>query len=112
MTGASDGIGKEFSFQLAKAGFNIFLVARNATVLDTTAAEIRMEHGSCVIRKINVLTGSKYPQISTRIHSIDFSTCDEGVYAKLSEVIRDLNIGVLGKPGFNNEFMAVVIQHL
>ena len=44
VTGASDGIGKEFSFQLAKAGFNILLVARNKTVLEVTAAEIRMDY--------------------------------------------------------------------
>jgi len=44
ITGASDGIGKEFSFQLAKAGFNILLIARNKTVLDETAAEIRKDY--------------------------------------------------------------------
>lgn len=40
MTGASDGIGREFAFQLARAGFNVLLVARNKGLLDTTAAEI------------------------------------------------------------------------
>jgi short-subunit dehydrogenase len=40
VTGASDGIGKEFAFQLAKAGFNILLVARNKGLLDSTASEI------------------------------------------------------------------------
>ena len=40
VTGASDGIGKEFAFQLAKAGFNVLLVARNQALLETTAAEI------------------------------------------------------------------------
>ncbi|KAF8348274.1 3-ketoacyl-CoA reductase [Amanita rubescens] len=79
VTGASDGIGKEFSFQLAKAGFNILLVARNKTVLEETAAEIR----------------NKYPQISTRTHSIDFAILDENAYAELSEVLRSLDIGVL-----------------
>lgn len=53
MTGASDGIGKEFALQLAKAGFNIFLVARNQQLLESTAAEIGAfakyleEHQSC-----------------------------------------------------------------
>ena len=40
VTGATDGIGKEFAFQLGKAGFNIFLVARNEELLLQTAAEI------------------------------------------------------------------------
>lgn len=32
VTGASDGIGREFALQLAQAGFNIVLVARNRTL--------------------------------------------------------------------------------
>lgn len=40
VTGASDGIGREFALQLAKAGFNILLVARNRDMLATLAAEI------------------------------------------------------------------------
>jgi NAD(P)-dependent dehydrogenase (short-subunit alcohol dehydrogenase family) len=40
VTGASDGIGRAFAFQLAKAGFNVLLVARNQKLLDSTAAEI------------------------------------------------------------------------
>ncbi|KIL65254.1 hypothetical protein M378DRAFT_10893 [Amanita muscaria Koide BX008] len=42
ITGASDGIGKEFSLQLAKAGFNVFLVARNKTTLESVASEIQV----------------------------------------------------------------------
>jgi 17beta-estradiol 17-dehydrogenase / very-long-chain 3-oxoacyl-CoA reductase len=40
VTGASDGIGREFSLQLAAAGFNILLVARNRDSLATLAEEI------------------------------------------------------------------------
>ena len=40
VTGATDGIGKEFAFQLAKAGFNILLVSRTADKLKTVAADI------------------------------------------------------------------------
>ncbi|KAG6879160.1 hypothetical protein C0992_004693, partial [Termitomyces sp. T32_za158] len=40
VTGASDGIGKEFAFELAKAGFNILLVARNNALLKATASDI------------------------------------------------------------------------
>jgi len=40
VTGASDGIGRAFAFQLAKAGFNVLLIARNQKLLDSTAAEI------------------------------------------------------------------------
>jgi len=40
VTGASDGIGREFAIQLAKAGFNIILVARNHVALSAIATQI------------------------------------------------------------------------
>ena len=40
VTGASEGIGREYALQLAKAGFNILLVARNHVMLATLAEEI------------------------------------------------------------------------
>ena len=40
VTGATDGIGREFALQLAKAGFNILVVSRTQTKLDVVAADI------------------------------------------------------------------------
>ena len=40
VTGASDGIGREFAIQLAKAGFNILLAARNQAKLDAVVDDI------------------------------------------------------------------------
>ena len=40
VTGATDGIGREFSYQLAKNGFNVLLVARNSQLLSETAEDI------------------------------------------------------------------------
>ena len=40
VTGASDGIGREFAIQLAKAGFNVLLAARNQAKLDTVVDDI------------------------------------------------------------------------
>ena len=40
ITGATDGIGKEFTLQLAKAGFNVLLVSRSEEKLKATAEEI------------------------------------------------------------------------
>jgi 17beta-estradiol 17-dehydrogenase / very-long-chain 3-oxoacyl-CoA reductase len=42
VTGATDGIGKEFSLQLAKAGFNVVLASRTAEKLKAVAIEIGM----------------------------------------------------------------------
>jgi 17beta-estradiol 17-dehydrogenase / very-long-chain 3-oxoacyl-CoA reductase len=41
VTGASDGIGKEFALQLAVRRFNVILVARNAALLGAVGEEIR-----------------------------------------------------------------------
>ena len=40
ITGATDGIGREFTLQLAKAGFGVVLVSRNPEKLQKLANEI------------------------------------------------------------------------
>ena len=40
ITGASDGIGREYSVQLAKKGFNVLVVARNEAALRSVTEEI------------------------------------------------------------------------
>jgi hypothetical protein len=40
VTGASDGIGREFAIQLARAGFNVLLAARNQAKLDAVVDDI------------------------------------------------------------------------
>lgn len=40
VTGASDGIGREYSIQLAKKGFNVLVVARNEAALKSVTDEI------------------------------------------------------------------------
>ena len=41
ITGASDGIGKEYAFQLAAKGFNICLIGRNYEKLEDVSNTIR-----------------------------------------------------------------------
>ena len=40
VTGASEGIGREFALQLAKKGFNVLVSARNANALASLTADI------------------------------------------------------------------------
>ncbi|XP_006460874.1 hypothetical protein AGABI2DRAFT_192460 [Agaricus bisporus var. bisporus H97] len=78
VTGCTDGLGKEFAFQLAQAGFNVLLVARNVDLLNSTAQEIQT--------KFNV---------KTQIHVIDFVKADTREYAVFAETLQNLDVGVL-----------------
>lgn len=99
ITGATDGIGREFALQLAKAGFNTLIVSRNPEKLGVVAAEIgsfplsfflyveKMELDDAIEETYKV-------QIKT--HAIDFASPTEESYKSLSETISSLDIGVLG----------------
>lgn len=80
ITGASDGIGKAFAFQLAQRGFSIVLIARNKDKLDSVQKEIK----------------EKYSNIKTRVVVADFvKSADEGFFEKIEAQIQDLDISIL-----------------
>lgn len=54
VTGASDGIGREFAIQLGSAGFNVLLVARNAKMLNDVAVEIGMSSSYWCFSKLHI----------------------------------------------------------
>jgi len=80
VTGASDGIGKEFALQLAATGFNILLVARNEGTLTSVAAEIASK------------TAGK---VETRIQLVDFAKNDPSALNALQSVLSGLDVGIL-----------------
>ncbi|KAI8662455.1 hypothetical protein LRP88_06668 [Fusarium phalaenopsidis] len=81
VTGASDGLGKEYALQLAAKGFNLVLVSRTLSKLESLAAEIQ----------------EKFPGKGIEIKSLamDFSQNYDADYERLAELIQGLDVGIL-----------------
>ena len=79
MTGASDGIGKEFALQLARRNFSVLLLSRTASKLNSLAEEI----------------SNLNPTIATKVFPIDFSSSSAGDYARFASIIKELDIAIL-----------------
>lgn len=78
ITGASDGIGKEYALQLASKGLNIVLVSRTQSKLELLAADIE----------------SKY-KVSTKVVAFDVSEDKPANYIHLADAINGLPVTVL-----------------
>ncbi|KAI9821310.1 MAG: hypothetical protein M1827_004046 [Pycnora praestabilis] len=81
VTGASDGLGREYALQLAKQGFNILLVSRTPSKLQSLAAEIETKHASSGLQ--------------TKSLAMDFSLNLDSDYAKLQDLLQGLHIAIL-----------------
>lgn len=79
MTGASDGIGKEYALQLAAKGFNIVLVSRTKSKLDQLGSEIE----------------AKYNSIKTKSLAMDFSLNQDSDFAALKNLVSELDVAIL-----------------
>ncbi|KAH8911147.1 NAD(P)-binding protein [Coniochaeta sp. PMI_546] len=79
VTGASDGLGKEFAHQLCAKGFNLVLVSRTESKLKPLARELELRW-----------TGHQ-----NKILAMDFSKDADEDYQRLAELIKGLDIGIL-----------------
>ncbi|ETI27338.1 hypothetical protein G647_09528 [Cladophialophora carrionii CBS 160.54] len=79
ITGASDGIGKEYALQLAKKGFNLVLVSRTASKLDSLSSQIR----------------TSSPDVSVETLAMDFSQNLDKDYAALGSLLREKKVAIL-----------------
>ncbi|KAL5336179.1 very-long-chain 3-oxoacyl-CoA reductase [Aspergillus crustosus] len=79
ITGASDGLGKEFALQIARAGYNIVLVSRTASKLTTLGDEIT----------------AKYPSVQTKILAMDFARNEDQDYEQLKALVSELDVSIL-----------------
>ncbi|XP_012668877.1 testosterone 17-beta-dehydrogenase 3 isoform X2 [Otolemur garnettii] len=76
ITGAGDGIGKAYSFELAKHGVNVVLISRTLEKLQAIATEIECTTGS-----------------SVKIIQVDFTK--DGIYEYIKDKLKGLEIGIL-----------------
>ena len=79
VTGASDGLGKEFATQLAAKGFNVVLVSRTQSKLEALAKELE----------------DKFSGVQTKILAMDFSKNDDADYGRLAQLLKGLDVGIL-----------------
>mmetsp|Transcript_4194 Transcript_4194/g.6020 ORF Transcript_4194/g.6020 Transcript_4194/m.6020 type:complete len:327 (-) Transcript_4194:59-1039(-) len=79
VTGATDGIGKEYAMAFAKQGMSVVLISRTESKLQDVAKEIK----------------EKYPKVETKYVVCDYSNFDEKARGKVNDAIKDLDVGVL-----------------
>ncbi|GCF00483.1 hypothetical protein ZYGM_000285 [Zygosaccharomyces mellis] len=78
ITGASDGIGKEFARQMAAKKFNLLLVSRTLSKLEALKEELQEKFG-----------------VTVRVLAFDVSLDDNANYASLQKVCNELPVTVL-----------------
>ena len=95
ITGASDGIGKEYATQIATKGFNLILISRTQSKLDVLARELESKHGD----------------MKTKTLAIDFAHASEADYERIKSLISGLDVSVLiNNVGLSHSIPAPFIQ--
>jgi len=79
VTGATDGIGKAYAFELAKKGLNVFLLSRTEQKLTELQEEIK----------------AKYPKIEVAHLAVDYSKFDQAARTSVKARLKNLDIGML-----------------
>jgi len=88
ITGASDGIGEAYAKQLAKRGFNVFLISRTLSKLEKIADEIR-----------------KLGTVKVEIHELDFSKATPNDYKHIAGLLHSHPVTVLvNNVGLSNDY--------
>jgi len=81
VTGASDGLGKEFAHQLAAKGFSLALVSRTQSKLDALAKDLEQKHAGSGLQ--------------TKVLAMDFAEDRDADYGRLAQLIDGLDVAVL-----------------
>ncbi|KAI9678318.1 MAG: hypothetical protein M1817_006264 [Caeruleum heppii] len=81
VTGASDGIGRDFAIQLAQKGFNLVLISRTESKLQQLAQEIETKYAGSAVK--------------TKILAMDFARDNDDDYNRLRCVVDGLEVAIL-----------------
>ncbi|KAI1501975.1 hypothetical protein F5X99DRAFT_381037 [Biscogniauxia marginata] len=93
VTGASDGIGRALSAELARQGFNVVLHGRNAEKLDAARAALSASHPG---RSFRILVAdATSPSLYDRPSDPDSDSDDPDPFDALLAPLADLNLTVL-----------------
>lgn len=106
ITGATNGIGKEFCIQFAKLGYNIVLVSRNLSHLKATSEEIESKYK--VKTKIIEYDFTKKTSLNDYIET--FENNKELNSLKIRILIN--NIGISQRELYENYSLTDVIDHI
>jgi len=79
VTGATDGIGKAYAFELARSGMNVLVISRTQSKLEELEKEIK----------------AKYPNVQVSLLAVDYSNFDQKARDLVKAKIAGLDIGVL-----------------
>jgi 17beta-estradiol 17-dehydrogenase / very-long-chain 3-oxoacyl-CoA reductase len=84
ITGASDGLGRQYALQLADKGFNVLLISRTKSKLDALAEEIS-----------NKAKKSYDGGAQAEVLAVDFSTAGDEQYGQIERALKAKVVGVL-----------------
>ncbi|KJH49053.1 oxidoreductase, short chain dehydrogenase/reductase family protein [Dictyocaulus viviparus] len=93
ITGATDGIGKAYAYEMARKGFNIFAVSRTQSKLDEIEKDIR----------------EKYSKVEVKTFAFNFCVGSVDAYAPLLDALNEVEVGVLvNNVGMSYEYPEVL----
>jgi 17beta-estradiol 17-dehydrogenase / very-long-chain 3-oxoacyl-CoA reductase len=103
VTGCTDGIGRGLSLEMAKAGYNLYLLGRNPEKLEDLKNQIKAEN----------------PNRESKVHKIDFAKAWAAEYSEVftpiyesnnsirpgevSTLVNNVGVGMTNKPVFESD---------
>jgi len=97
ITGSTEGIGKEYAFQLAKKGVSIVLCARNKDKLEDVANQIKTQYpkvdAKYVIADASVAEAKDFERIATELKDLELTFLVNNVgISHLSQPVENIDV--------------------